>query len=369
MRSRFARVLPLLLFALISCGHDEPSTEATHARNADRSVRLTGASAAYVRVEPAASATGHRSHGLIAQISFDERHVASLGAPVPGRVASVDVVTGDEVKAGAVVLRIHAPDIANAQAQVAQARTARTAAERLLARAEILVERGAGTQSEVLQAESALALSRSEERRAVSSLSALGGAAGSSDYALRSPLDGVVVERNVAVGTVVHTDRDQPLMVIANLATVWALADIFERDLACVHEGDAAVVEVEAHPGRSFEGTITRISGTLDSTTRTARARIELRNDDRALRPGMFARVAVTGASPGVAEVPSAAVLARRDEYFVFVQRGDGSYEERKVGLGEQHGMRTTILSGVAPGELVVTEGAILLGAEVNESL
>jgi cobalt-zinc-cadmium efflux system membrane fusion protein len=332
-------------------------------------VVLSGPSAAYVRVEPAAPVTGERSHRLVAQVGFDERHLARLGPPVQGRVASIRVVTGDHVKAGDVLLTIHAPDIATAQAQVEQARTARVLAEKAAARAQMLASQGAGTEAERQQAEAALQQAKNEEQRAIAALAALGGASGSADYALRSPIDGTVVERNVAVGNEVHTDQDQPLLVVADLSTVWVVADVFEQDLARVRVGDPATIEVKAYAGRTFEGTVTFVADTLDPQTRSARARIELPNADRALKPGMFAYVTVKGTKLGAAEVPNGALLARRDEFFVFVKNDDGSYAPRKVEVGEQHGAHTTILQGLRPGEPVVTEGAILLDAELNEAL
>ena len=83
----------------------------------------------------------------------------------------------------------------------------------------------------------------------------------------------------------------------------------------------------------------------------------------------MFAHVDVHGVSKGAADVPTSAVLARRDQFFVFVKRADGAFVQREVKIGEQHGQHTVIVSGVEPGEAVVTEGAILLDAEANEAL
>lgn len=357
----------LIFLAACNAGMERPA--ATHFHQLDRTVVLTGPSAAYVRVENASPVTGERSQRLVATIGFDERHLARMGPPVQGRVASVRVVVGDLVKAGDVLTTIHAPDIASSRAQVEQARNARVLAEKTAARAQMLTSQGAGSEAEKQQADAALLQAKNEEQRANAALAAIGGASGSADYALRSPIDGTVVERNVAIGNEVHTDQDQPLFVVADLSTVWVAADVFEQDISRVHAGDPASIEVKAWAARTFEGTVTYVSETLDPQTRAARARIELPNVDRALKPGMFAYVTVKGTKLGAAEVPNGAVLARRDEFFVFVQREDGSYAPRKVEVGEQHGAHTTILQGLRPGEPVVIEGAILLDAELNEAL
>ena len=124
---------------------------------------LSGPSQAYVRTEPASVPKQERFRSLVAKGSFDERHVSRLGPPVQGRVASINVVTGDRALPGAVLLTIHAPDIAGAQAQVAQAKNSRTLAERSVTRAAMLVKEGAGTEAERQQAEAALSQSKNEE--------------------------------------------------------------------------------------------------------------------------------------------------------------------------------------------------------------
>jgi membrane fusion protein, heavy metal efflux system len=358
-----------LLFALLSCKRPSEPEALTHVRRPDQSIVLSGPSAVYVRAEPAASARPENSRTLVARVSFDERHVAKLGPPVQGRIATVNVVTGDQVKAGAVLLTLYAPEMASVQTQIAQARTARLLAERAAARAEILVRDGAGREAELQQAQAALDQAKNEENRAVSALNAIGGAHGSNEYALRSPIAGTVVERNASVGTQVHADQDQPLVVVADISTVWVLADVYEQDLSRVHVGDAATVYVLAYPDRTFDAKITYVSDVVDALTRSSRARMELPNPDLALRPGMFARAEVRASATGNAELPTSALLARRDQFFVFVRNPDGSYVQREVKIGEQRGQHTTILAGVKAGDMVVTEGAILLDAKANEAL
>ncbi len=362
--------LAAMLVLAVGCrGRETPDAAPTHSRRPDRAIVLSGKSAAFVRTESVGTAKLEHSRSLVARVSFDERHWAKIGPPIGGRVASVNVITGDSVKAGSVLLTLHAPDIASAQAQVAQARSARLLAEKNAARAAMLEKDGAGSEAERQQAEAALVQTRNEEQRAIASLAAIGGAQGSTVYALRSPISGTVVERNAAVGMQVHADQDAPLVTVADLSTVWVLADVYEQDLAHVNVGDSAVVQVFAYPGRRFDGKIAHISGLVDPQTRAARARIELSNADLALRPGMFARVEIKGIGDGAADVPTSAILARRDQFFVFLKNSDGSYVEREVKIGDQRGQHTTILTGVRPGDEIVTEGAILLDAEANEAL
>jgi cobalt-zinc-cadmium efflux system membrane fusion protein len=368
---RSPRLATALAFAaLVQCGHhgagDAPPT---HQRRANGSVVLHGPSASYVRVEPADPASGDVTRSLVARVAFDERHLASIGPPVNGRVASVNVVPGDHVTQGQPLVMIHSQDIAAAQAQVAETRTARILAEQTARRTAALAAEGAASQADVQSTAAAALQARDEEARATASISAIGGSTGASDYTLRSPIEGTVVERTVSVGTEVHTDQDSPLLRVANLTTVWVIADVYEQDVPLIHENDAATVDVLAYPGRHFTGRVVYVGDVVDPSTRALRARIELPNTDLALRPGMFARVTLRNRAQGAADIPTSAILARRDEYFVFVRNADGSYAQREVQVGEQHGQHTTIVDGLHPGDMVVTEGAILLDAEANEAL
>ena len=359
-----------LVLAASGCGNATSAEPApTHAKAPDNSVELHGASASYIHVEPAAAAERNAERSLVARIAFDDRKLAILGPPVQGRVSSVDVVPGDHVEKGALLLTLRAPDIAAASAQLTEAKTARLLAERNAERSKLLVDHGAGSQSEAQQAESTLAQAQAEEQRANAVLAAFGGSHGSNEYQLRSPIAGVVVERNVAVGTEVHADQDKPLITVADLSTLWVMADVYEQDLSRIRVGDEARVHVPAFPDKEPMGHITYVANTIDPVTRVAVARIEIPNPDLSLRPGMFANVQVKGLSNGVVDIPIAAVLARRDQFFVFTKNPNGSFTQHEVRPGEQHGQHVQILAGLNPGDPVVTEGAILLDAEANEAL
>ena len=156
--------LTALLVAVCSCGNAaraEPGP--THAKAADDSIELHGASASYIRVEPAAAAERNAERSLVARVAFDDRKLAALGPPVQGRVSSIEVVPGDHVEKGALLLTLRAPDIAAASAQLTEAKTARQLAERNAERAKLLLDKGAGSQAEAQQADSALCASSSAE--------------------------------------------------------------------------------------------------------------------------------------------------------------------------------------------------------------
>ncbi len=347
-----------------SCGTHEPS-----ARLAERvpgEVTLSSESLAYVRVEAVRAPEASVKRPLHARIGFDEQRVSVLGAPVSGRVTAVNVVTGSQVRAGDALLTIHSGDVAQVRSQLAQAREVRALSEIRAARAQQLLSLGAGSQAESQEASTALASARTEERRAQNTLSALGGVGAGSDYVLRSPIDGTVMERHVDVGNAVGADLGQPLVTVADLATVWAEADVYEQDLAYVRVGQSARITVPALSDRTYRGKIAHVGEMVDPSTRTALARVTLDNPDGALRPGMFVEMLVDVAMQATGIVPSSALLSRRDRLFVFVELRPNVFRQREVQIGAQTADQVVILSGVSPGERVVTRGAILLDAEAN---
>ncbi|MDB4973179.1 MAG: cation transporter [Myxococcaceae bacterium] len=358
----------ILCSALLTAAcHQEPKPKPKTPRVRGQ-VTLEGASLDYVRVDPAGAPGATAARPLLSRVTFDERRVAVLGTPVSGRVTAVEVVTGSVVKKGDPLLTIHSADMAAARSQVSQAHEGRMLAEQRAARARLLLEQGAGSEAEKQEAETALLTARSEEQRAVAALSALGGKGSASDYVMRAPSDGTVVQRTVDIGNAVGGDQGQPLITVADLAKVWVVAEVYEHDLPYVQTGQSAHVTIPALSGRRYDAKIAYVGSTIDAVTRTASARVELDNPDGALHPGMFAEMVVDAPERASAVVPTTALLARRDEMFLFVETKPGHFLQRKVHVGSQTGDHVALLDGVQAGERVVTRGAILLDAEANSA-
>ena len=180
-----------------------------------------------------------------------------------------------------------------------------------------------------------------------------------------SPRDGVVVERNVSDG--MKAKSGDVLFRIVDHTRVWVLADVPERDLAAVAEGQKATVRVRAFPERTFAGIVTRIYPHLMAETRTARLRIELPNPDGALRPSMYADVEIaTGDAKPVVAVPDDAVIDTGERQVVLLDHGEGRFEPKPVKIGLRGRGYTEIREGVSAGDRVVTAANFLIDAESN---
>jgi Cu(I)/Ag(I) efflux system membrane fusion protein len=179
---------------------------------------------------------------------------------------------------------------------------------------------------------------------------------------IRSTIGGTVIRRTAVQGLYVQPGQD--LFDIADLAKVWVLADVYEYELARVHVGLPAKVEVAAFPGETREGKVTFLYPTLDAATRTLRVRIELANRDGKLRPGMYGTVILAlDAAEGVV-VPREAVVDTGEVRYVFVAQDGGRFEPRRVTLGVHGDDKIQVVAGLAPGERVVTSGNFLVDSE-----
>jgi Cu(I)/Ag(I) efflux system membrane fusion protein len=181
-----------------------------------------------------------------------------------------------------------------------------------------------------------------------------------------SPSTGVVMQKRVIEGQMIRAGEE--MYRIADLTNIWVIADVAEQDLGLVQVGAPATITFRAFPGKRFEGRVTFVLHELDMSTRTAKARIEVRNPDHIIKHEMFADVEI-GARAGEAArlaVPTSAVIDSGTRQVVIVVRGEGRFQPRPVKLGVRAGDQIEILEGVNEGEEVVTSANFLIDAESN---
>jgi RND family efflux transporter MFP subunit len=176
-----------------------------------------------------------------------------------------------------------------------------------------------------------------------------------------SPVSGYITERNALPNLTVHPETR--LYSVADLSTVWVLAEVFQNDLGRIKVGDHASLTVDSYP-RVFEGRVNFIYPQVDMTTRTARARLVFSNPGLKLTPGMFVNVTLKVAMGKQLVIPTTGVLQSGTRQIVFVSRGDGYIEPREVQLGSRAGDDFIVLKGVKAGEEIVTSANFLIDSE-----
>ncbi|PYO52601.1 MAG: hypothetical protein DMD83_25565 [Candidatus Rokuibacteriota bacterium] len=180
-----------------------------------------------------------------------------------------------------------------------------------------------------------------------------------------APFDGVITGRTVNLGQVVSTGQE--LLVVTDLADVWVVGDLYEQDFQAVGVGSEAAITTPAYPGLTLRGRVAYIDPRVDAQTRTAKVRVEVANPGGRLRLGMYVSMAfTTRGAERVVVVPRSAVqsIGERSVVYLPVKDEEGKFVQRQIRLGQLMGDSYTVLAGLRPGDVVVTEGSFFLRAE-----
>jgi cobalt-zinc-cadmium efflux system membrane fusion protein len=316
---------------------------------------------------------------LSGKMAYGEDLYSKISSPLQGRVVEVRAHLGDRVKAGAVLLVVDSPDIAQAYSEFVKEDSELQYATRSHELAKDLYSNKALPLKDLKQAENELVKARAEFRRAKERLLSLRIPAEevnkpldkqqiTSRFEMKSPLTGIVVERMVTPGQSVGGDANQVLFTVADLDMLQVVADVYERDLALVKEGQFAKVKVEAYPDVDFPATVAAVGDVVDPASRTIKLRAWVNNPVHRLKPEMFARLHIqVGDSTRILVVPKEAVLESDGKQFVFVVEEANRYIKREVKVANFTPDQMRVLDGLTPGQRIVTKGAVLIkGQEVK---
>jgi Cu(I)/Ag(I) efflux system membrane fusion protein len=186
-----------------------------------------------------------------------------------------------------------------------------------------------------------------------------------SRFGVYSPADGFVVALTAREGGQIESGAT--LVSIADLSSLWLIADVPERDAARIQPGDRVEARLEGRPGEAISGEVDFVYPSLNAETRTARLRIVVPNTSNQLRPGMFANVRIAAAARSVLTVPSEAVIYTGERSVVIVKEGSG-FRPAEFRAGAELGNRTEIVAGLEEGEQVVASGQFLIDSEASLS-
>lgn len=366
---RFIRVSIALACALqlAACGEQGAREQAPQAKveKGNAVVFATGSPQLSSLVTVPAAARRESISRYNGRLVWDEERTVRVFSPLPGRVLSIHVRAGDAVVAGQVLAVLAAPDIGQAQSDARRAEQDHLLAQKSLARVEEL--HGAGVApAKDLQAAQADAVRAAAERSRTAARLGLYGAAGGVDQRLqlRSPIAGVVVERNLNPGQEVRPDAPGPgngLFVVSDPSHLWFLLDVGEAEVANVSAGvdvqvGATVLGDERVPGR-----ILHVADLVDPQTRTVKVRGALDNAARRLKAEMFVNAEQRRPTAKGVVVPSKAIYLRGERHFAFVETEPGRYARRTVKPGQAYDGLQVVVDGIAENEKVVTDGNLLL--------
>ncbi|GMU44960.1 MAG: hypothetical protein AMXMBFR52_22610 [Burkholderiales bacterium] len=306
---------------------------------------------------------------LIGEIRFNEDRLVHVVPRLAGVVESAAVNAGDRVKKGQLLAVISSQALADQRTELLAAQKRLALARTTFEREKRLWEEKVSAEQDYLQAKNAMQEAEIAVAGAQQKLASLGAGAVAGGkltrYEIRSPIDGVVVEKHLVLGEVVKDDA--PILVIADLSTVWAEMTIYARDLNSVKVGQKATVKATAFESQST-GTVSYVGALVGEQTRTAKARIVLPNPEGAWRPGLPVNVELVS---GEIEVPVAvsteAIQRVRDWTVVFGRYGE-YFEARPVELGRSDGKFSEVLEGLNAGERYAAKNSFLIKADLGKS-
>jgi len=349
--------------ALPACRPDAPPAEADHAETESGHVpagtvvlsaeAVTDGGIAEAQAKTAVL-TGKIT--VLGELAFNARRLAEVSARTDGRIERVMAAAGDRVGAGQILAEIYSREFLAVQAEVLQAGSR---AARL---------RGDPEESAALaflQAARRKLLPLGWEDKDIDALIAAGEPR--PFLSVRAPFAGTIIEAPALPGA--HVTLGTPFFKMADPSSLWARIHIFEKDLALVRSGSAAVLRTPAFPGREFSGRLVLIGPVMDEETRTVEGRVEVANLDGSLRTGMYIEADIpSGAERTAVVVPASALQEFRSQPVVFVRTKPGTFVLRPVETGARQTGEIEIIRGLSASEWVVTSGGFLLKSELLKS-
>jgi cobalt-zinc-cadmium efflux system membrane fusion protein len=338
------------------------------------SIDLSDAQLATVKVEPVGERDFPREKEAVGSISFNQDLEVQVFTPYQGRIIALFAEVGNDVKKGETLFTIDSPDLLQAESTLIAAAGVLDLTTRNLARLKELYTTRAVSQRDLDQGTSDQQTAEGNLRAGRDAVRLFGKSESEIDRIIADrkadptlvvpcPIDGRVTARNAAPGLYVQPGSAPAPFTLANIDTMWMLANVAENDSPVFQVGQAVQVRIGAFSERSFDGTITVVGSIVDPNTRRVLVRSEIKNPQHELRAGMFANFVISVGAP----VRSPAVLLDG-----VVREGDGSqtiwvtadrrrFTRRTVQIGGRRDGYRQILDGVRPGELVATDGAIFL--------
>jgi membrane fusion protein, heavy metal efflux system len=339
------------------------------------SVQLTDSQLAAIEVMTVATRQFAIQKEAVGSIDFNEDLSVQVFTPYQGRILQTFADIGDQVRRGETLFTIESPDFIAAESNLIGAAATLQQTSSVLERARKLYAVQGMNQNDY---ESAVANQQTAEgalQAARHAVAIFGKSESEIDHivatrqvqtalVIRSPITGQITARNAAPGLLAQPGSVPAPYSVADVSTVWMLAEVVEADSPDIKVGQEITATIPAYPGRVFRGTVTRLGATVDPNSRRVTLRSEIKDPDHLLRPGMFASFVVRTAEPvTAAAVPLNGVVREGDgSMSIWVMNGDHHrFIRRVVKVGLQQDGYDQILQGVQPGDRVATTGAILL--------
>ena len=365
-------ILSTIMLALAACsGAGSENASKNHANNTNTAELFTIPSdqMAHVEVLTVQPSSLSRTLRLTGTVAYNSFHTTPVITQVSGPVSRIAVVPGQHVQRGEPMLYVASPDYSQLRTNYLKAKDAYALAQKAYSRAQDLYQHHAIAEQNLEQAESTQTQAQGDLAAAEAALKVLGitnpdalvKAPPSFEALVKAPINGEVVEQNVAVGQLLQTGATQCFM-LSDTTKVWVLVNVYQKDLPYVRVGDPVTIQTESYPD-VFHGRISYVAASLDPNTRTLQARIETSNPGQKLKKDMYVVAMVdAGTIQNAIAVPDSAVLRdSENQPFVYVETAGNQFGRRTVSLGDSIKGQTQITNGLNAGDRVIGNGSLFL--------
>lgn len=350
------------------------SEKAAPAKDAQNSVTLTEVQAKQISIVSAQPGSFTPQSDAVGYIDFNQDRTVPVFAPYQGRLRQVFAKAGDDVKKGEPLFSIDSTDLLQAESNLVSTAGVLALNSRVLERAKKMLEVQVSAQKDVEQAMSDQQTADGNYRAARDAVRIFGKSDTQIDQivasrkidgelTVTSPLTGRVTARNASAGLLLQPGTAPAPFTVADLSTMWMVANVSEYDLPQLKVGQQAEVTVMAYPGQTFKGEISNIAVAVDPNTHRAAVRSDIKDAQHQLHPQMLATYAIhTGSAQHAMALPANSVVREGDGSMTVLVTKDGrTFSRRLVKLGlQQHGL-TQITDGLAAGEKVAGDGALFI--------
>ena len=353
---------------------DAPNTPA----GVPGTVNLSDTQLAAVKVEPVEEREFPVEKQAVGSIDFNEDLAVQVFTPYQGKIIALFAGVGDDVKRGQTLFTIDSPDLLQAESTLIAAVGVMDLNTRNLARLQELYTSRAVSQRDLDQGMSDQMTAEGNLRAARDAVRIFGKSDTEIDrivanrtadptLVVPSPINGRITQRNAAPGLFVQPANPPPPYIVADIDTMWMLANVTETDSPVFRVGQPVRVKLGAFPNRVFDGKVTTIGATVDPNTRRVLVRSEIKDPQHELRSGMFGNFTISVAAPMRSPaIPLNGVVREGDGTMTaWVTADRRRFSQRTVMIGKERDGYRQILDGVQVGELVATEGAIFLSNEL----
>jgi cobalt-zinc-cadmium efflux system membrane fusion protein len=339
-----------------------------------QSVDLTEKQTGALKIGPVGLRDFELLNTAVGTIDFNENMLVQVFSQYPGKILKAFYNIGDEVKAGDILFTIDSPDLLQAESALLASAGVLELQKRTLARATQLLKAGGSAQKDVDQATSDQQTAEGNFKAAKDSVRIFGKSDAEiekilierkvdSTLVVPSSIAGKVVARSAAPGFLTQPGNAPAPFAVADLSTMWMIANVIETDAPAYKLGQDVEVRVPAYPGTVFKGRVTTVGAMIDPNSHRQLVRSEIDDPQHLLRSGMFASFVIRVGEPiRSLAVPAEGVVREGDGTMTVWVTGDSRhFNKRTVKVGLQQDGWSQILEGLAPGETVVTDGAVFL--------